>query len=90
MISQDASGGGGVDGGGSDGGAASLAVEEYNTELVDADYVEDFGDYEAGFDGEAGYDTSIVEDPTHADGNKGKELIFFSESFVCMNSCLHV
>ena len=77
MISQDASGGGGVDGGGSDGGAASLAVEEYNTELVDADYVEDFGDYEAGYDGEAGYDTSIVEDPTHADGNKGKELIFF-------------
>jgi len=49
----------------------SAVVEQYGTELVDAEYGEDYGDYETGYDGDSNYDGSLVDpNSTNADGNK--------------------
>jgi len=52
--------------------SAAAAVEQYGTEMVDAaDYGEDYGDYEAGYDGDSTYDGSLVDpNSINADGNK--------------------
>jgi len=51
--------------------SAMATVDQYTTELVDADYGEDYGEYETGYDGDGAYDNNIVDpNSSNADGNK--------------------
>lgn len=50
---------------------AMAPAEQYGTELVDAEYTEDYGEYDTGYDADNTYDGSIVDsNATGTDGNK--------------------